>query len=126
MSVLRILVCVIALLNLFQNVIPTKNSAVLLAKAGQDLAFKPLMNRPVETNNPDFVEPARFDDLATTRLQVKTNDVIDKIWENINEPRRFVIIKEKGAAKEVLKLFGLLQNDIYSLGSQITRSEVNT
>ena len=52
-----------------------EHSAVLLAKAGQDVAFQPIVNGPNvrnDTSTSGFRETARFDDLATTRLQVRT------------------------------------------------------
>ena len=109
-SKVKLIICVATFLSLLtHSVCNNNNAAVLLAQAGQDLAFRPLANDGnVQPNShPKFVEPARFDDLATTRLQVKTNDVVDKIWENINDGQRFAIIKDKGAAKEVLKMANL-------------------
>lgn len=105
-----------------------EHSAVLLAKAGQDVAFQPLVNGPNvhnDTSTLGFREPARFDDLVTTRLQVRTNDIISRLWKNINNAQRFAIIKEKGAAKEVLKLFGLLRKDILTLDKNISTAKVN-
>ena len=125
-NVAGLLVYLVVLLGTFKKCTSNEHPAVLLAKAGQDLAIQPLVNSQDNASNaPKFVEPARFDDLATTRLQVKTNDVVDRLWKNINNVQRFAIIKEKGAAKEILKLFGLLQNDIFALDNQISRSKVN-
>ena len=121
-----LLVYLVVLSGTFKGCTSNEHPAVLLTKAGQDLAFQPLLNSQDNASNvPKFVELPRFDDLATTRLQVKTNDVVDRLWKNINNVQRFAIIKEKGAAKEILKLFGLLQNDIFALDNQITRSKVN-
>ena len=122
----NLLVCSVVFLCLLNKCASNEHPAVLLGKAGQDLAFQPLLNTPENVSNvPKFVEPARFDDLAITRLQVKANDVVDRLWKNINNVQRFAILKEKGAAKEILELFGVLQNDIFALDNQISRSKVN-
>ena len=113
-------------LGSFKKCYSEEHSAILLAKAGQDVAFQPLINNARNiTNAPQFEEPARFDDLAITRIQVKTNDVVDRLWKNINNAQRFAIIKEKGAAKEVLKLYELLQIDILALERQNTKTKVS-
>ena len=112
----------------FEKCHSNEHSAVLLAKAGQDVAFQPLVNEPIGRNGSStssFAEPARFDDLATTRIQVRTNDIVDRLWKNINNAQRFAILKEKGAAKEVLKLFRLLRKDILILDKQITSAKVD-
>ena len=117
---------------LFFTLIQTCNSkdhsAVLLANAGQNVAFQPLVNGAQGAQNSShtqiFEEQAHFDDLATTRLQVRTNDVVDMLWKKINDPQRFAILKEKGAAEEVLKIFGRLKSDIDSLDSKIKTAKV--
>ena len=115
-------------LTLIQNCNSKDHSAVLLANAGQNVAFQPLVNGAQGAQNSShtqiFEEQAHFDDLATTRLQVRTNDVVDMLWKKINDPQRFAILKEKGAAEEVLKIFARLKNDIDSLESKIKTAKV--
>ena len=115
-------------LSLLRNCNSVDHSAILLANAGQDVAFQPLVNGIQGTRNsshtPIFEEQAHFDDLATTRLQVRTNDVVDMLWKKINDPQRFAILKEKGAAEEVLKIFARLKNDIDALDSRIKTAKV--
>ena len=115
-------------LSLLRNCNSVDHSAILLANAGQDVAFQPLVNGLQGTQNsshtPIFEEQAHFDDLATTRLQVRTNDVVDMLWKKINDPQRFAILKEKGAAEEVLKIFARLKNDIDALDSRIKTAKV--
>ena len=115
-------------LTLLRNCNSVDHSAILLANAGQDVAFQPLVNGFQGTQNsshaPIFEEQAHFDDLATTRLQVRTNDVVDMLWKKINDPQRFAILKEKGAAEEVLKIFARLKNDIDALDSRIKMAKV--
>ena len=114
--------------TLVENSNSVEHSAILLANAGQDVAFQPLVNGLQGVQNsshtPIFEEQAHFDDLATTRLQVRTNDVVDMLWKKINDPQRFAILKEKGAAEEVLKIFGRLKNDIDALDSKIKTAKV--
>ena len=114
--------------TLTQNCNSKDHSAVLLANAGQNVAFQPLVNGAQGAQNSShtqiFEEQAHFDDLATTRLQVRTNDVVDMLWKKINDPQRFAILKEKGAAEEVLKIFGRLKSDIDSLDSKIKTAKV--
>lgn len=116
-------------LSLVRNCNSVDHSAILLANAGQDVAFQPLINGLQGSQNsshtPIFEEQAHFDDLATTRLQVRTNDVVDMLWKKINDPQRFAILKEKGAAEEVLKIFGRLKNDIDALDSRIKATKVS-
>ena len=113
---------------MLRNCSSVDHSAILLANAGQDVAFQPLVNGLQGTRNsshtPIFEEQAHFDDLATTRLQVRTNDVVDMLWKKINDPQRFAILKEKGAAEEVLKIFARLKNDIDALDSRIKTAKV--
>ena len=122
--------CVYFLLffTLVKNCNSVDHSAILLANAGQDVAFQPLVNGLQGAQNsshtPIFEEQAHFDDLATTRLQVRTNDVVDMLWKKINDPQRFAILKEKGAAEEVLKIFGRLKSDIDALDSKIKTAKV--
>ena len=116
------------LFTVFENCNSKDHSAVLLANAGQNVAFQPLVNGAHGAQNSShtqiFEEQAHFDDLATTRLQVRTNDVVDMLWKKINDPQRFAILKEKGAAEEVLKIFARLKNDIDSLESKIKTAKV--
>ena len=102
-----------------------EHSAVLIAKAGQDIILQPLVNNEyVKSNAPRFEEPARFDDLAITRLQVMANDVVDRLWKKINNAQRFAILKEQGAANEILRSFGMLKDDISKLEEQIRNTKV--
>jgi hypothetical protein len=46
--------------------------------------------------------------------------VVGHLWENILDPQRFAILKEKGAVEEVVRSFGEnLRNDIFALESQV-------
>ena len=102
-----------------------EHSAVLIAKAGQDIILQPLVNNEyVNSNAPKFEEPARFDDLAITRLQIMANDVVDRLWKKINDAQRFAILKEQGAANEILRSFGMLKDDISKLEEQIRNTKV--
>ena len=102
-----------------------EHSAVLIAKAGQDIILQPLVNNEyVNSNAPKFEEPARFDDLAITRLQIMANDVVDRLWKKINNAQRFAILKEQGAANEILRSFGMLKDDISKLEEQIRNTKV--
>ena len=102
-----------------------EHSAVLIAKAGQDIILQPLVNNEyVNSNAPKFEEPARFDDLAITRLQIMANDVVDRLWKKINNAQRFAILKEQGAANEILRSFGMLKDDISKLEEKIRNTKV--
>ena len=126
-NITNLCINLIIILFSFEKCHSNEHSAVLLAKAGQDVAFQPLVNEPNVQNNSStstFAEPAKFDDLATTRIQVRTNNIVDRLWKNINNAQRFAILKEKGAAKEVLKLFRLLGQEILKLDKKITTAKV--
>ena len=96
-----------------------------LIKAGQDLAYRPIDAHDSNHNSVYNHEiPPNVDDLATSRLRQKILDVIDKIWETLNNQQRFAIILEKGVEKEVLKMYRLLQSDIFSIDQYISRSQI--
>ena len=97
-----------------------------LIKAGQDLAYHPInmqqekINRQMAYNQP----AASFDDLATLRLRQKIIDVTDKIWETIGNQQRLTIIKDKGLEGEILKMFKLVQSDVFAIDSRISRANI--
>ena len=82
--------------TLVQNCNSKDHSAVLLANAGQNVAFQPLVNGAQGAQNSShtqiFEEQAHFDDLATTRLQVRTNDVVDMLWKTFPVATNFQYI----------------------------------
>ena len=85
-----------------------------IIKAGQDLALHPLKALEAKTR-----PQAPRDDTAMRRLRVKALALVDKIWENLNNPQRFAIIQDKGVEKEILKMFRLIQSDIFAMDGYI-------
>ena len=102
----------------------SQDATLEMARTVHNVATKPLDVAQLKKTSYTFSEPPKFDDLAVRRLHFKTANVIDKIWETLNNQQRFAIIKEKGVEKEVLKMFQLIQSDVFAMDSYISRSGV--
>ena len=93
------------------------NTIESLGNAGRVLAHLPINEAGSNTKSPPSVSevvPTYFD-LAISRLQSKTDEVITGVWEALNNKRQLVILSEKGLATGVLEKFALLKNDIFDL-----------
>ena len=89
-----------------------------LTRAGEHLALLPMQEQEEEMNIV-AEETTSFFDLAISRLQLKTDEVIDGVWNLLNNKREFLILQEKGLSKSILRMFGLLQNDIFAIEQQL-------
>ena len=71
------------------------NSVEKLGQAGQRLAQLPLQHEKKEENIVPEVQPHHFD-LAISRLQSKTDEVISGVWNALDDKRQFVALSEQG------------------------------
>ena len=90
-----------------------------LGNAGQVLAHLPLNEDTIIAKSTVSEVPPTFYDLAISRLQSKTDEVITGVWEALDNKRQLVILSEKGLATGVLEKFALLKNDILDLENQV-------
>ena len=89
-------------------------------RAGEHLALLPIQDTQI--NEDKVVVPEltpSFYDLAISRLQIKADEVVDSIWKALDNDREFRILQEKGLSKSILKMFGLMQSDIFALEQQL-------
>ena len=74
------------------------NTIESLGNAGRVLAHLPLNEAGSNTKSPPSVSevvPTYFD-LAISRLQSKTDEVISNVWKSLDDKRQRVILSEKG------------------------------
>ena len=94
------------------------NTIDAFGRAGEHVALLPIQEDVEESNIVSEMQPT-FYDLAISRLQLKVDEVIDGIWKALENDREFRIFQEKGLSETILKMFGLMQNDIFALEQQI-------
>ena len=94
------------------------NTIDAFGRAGEHVALLPIQEDVEESKIVPEMQPT-FYDLAISRLQLKVDEVIDGIWKALENDREFRIFQEKGLSETILKMFGLMQNDIFALEQQI-------
>lgn len=100
------------------------NVGAHLGQAGESLAHLPMQQVASAANASNVVseELPSFYDLAISRLQSKTDEVISGLWESLEDKRRYVQLSENGISRGVLETIGLLRNDIFALEQQLDRA----
>ena len=94
------------------------NTIDAFGRAGEHVALLPIQEDVEESKIVPEMQPT-FYDLAISRLQLKVDEVIDGIWKALENDRECRIFQEKGLSQTILKMFGLMQNDIFALEQQI-------
>ena len=90
------------------------NTIESLGNAGRVLAHLPINEAGSNTKSPPSVSevvPTYFD-LAISRLQSKTDEVISNVWKSLDDKRQRVILSEKGK-----EYFFLIHTPDFSINS---------
>jgi len=95
------------------------NTIESLGRAGQVLAQLPINDDSTPNSAVSEVIPT-FYDLAISRLQSKTDEVVTNVWDSLNNKRKLAQLSENGLATGVLKMFDLLRNDISAVEDQVS------
>ena len=78
------------------------------------------------SNNPDTFaipeEQPNYFDLAVSRLYSKVDEVIDGLWDALEDKRKLLVLSQNGVSKGVLESFGLIKSDIFALEQHLERS----
>ena len=91
--------------------------------AGEHLALLPMQEDQAESSIVPEEIPS-FLDLAISRLQIQVDELIDLIWDSMNNKREFLILQEKGLSSNILGLFrDGLQSDVFALEQNL--DEIN-
>ena len=79
------------------------NTIESLGRAGQVLAQLPINDDSTPNSAVSEVIPT-FYDLAISRLQSKTDEVVTNVWDSLNNKRKLAQLSENGLATGVLKV----------------------
>ena len=81
------------------------NTIESLGRAGQVLAQLPINDNSNSNSNSAVSEVIpTFYDLAISRLQSKTDEVVTNVWDSLNNKRKLAQLSENGLATGVLKV----------------------
>lgn len=100
---------------------------VMLKQAAEALLESPFQKEALQSHQMSGL--ARIDiptaeDLLIRRLQGELSLRIQDNWLSINDPQRWIILKDKGAALQILKSFTLIKDNMIELENSININEV--
>ena len=100
---------------------------VMLKQAAENLLESPFQHEAHQSRQRSglaLIDIPTAEDLLIRRLQGELSLRVQDNWLSINDPQRWIILQEKGAALQILKSFTLIKDNMIELEQQVNINEV--